>query len=256
MGNSIKQNNTPVIEKEKQLIKWLEMPRDIKLKYFNENIKKKSEGYIYAGQEDLLLQHGRFYRADPLTDEEREYVEHQIKHLGFIPKERRCWYNSQMLALNSGRRVNIKNNLQIKYHEGQADANLIPVEHGFNTINGKLIDITWKHRSGVNKNKHILGDVPTDWCYFGVEIDKRLAADQQLETGMADSVLALNQELYKKRFLPEVIKEHQELFQTIHKKESGGFVETENNIQDNRYKESLSVFYNDNGLLAYNNEQL
>ena len=72
-----------------------------------------------------------------------------VKHLK--PKIKQCYYNSQMLALQNPR---------ILYYEGFANSKVLslPLEHAFNVIDNKVVDVTWKD------GKHYFGIyIPTDF---------------------------------------------------------------------------------------------
>ncbi len=64
-----------------------------------------------------LLQEGKYFKPQKLTEKEIEIVKSEISSLGFEPEKRMCFYNAQMLAVNSR---------HIKYHEGYG-LSIIPV---------------------------------------------------------------------------------------------------------------------------------
>ena len=119
------------------------------------------DGFLYKGVEDLLLQHGRQFVSQPLNEEEMDIIKRLVERAHYYrPKE--CFYNAQKIAMGSGN--------TIRYIEGVGFAGLIPCDHAWNTINGKVMDFTW---AAVNKGKPILGVIPDGWEYWGVELDSK-----------------------------------------------------------------------------------
>lgn len=90
-------------------------------------------GLVYAGFEDLLLKHGRFYVPQELP---RKYNRKAMKQ---------CFHNAAALARGSRG--------QLTYVEGIA-AGIIPVHHAWCVdAAGKVVDVTWD---------------PMGTAYFGV----------------------------------------------------------------------------------------
>lgn len=152
---------------------------------------RKQHDYYYEGFEDFVLKEGIFYESNQLTKNERKLVDKAIERLGFKPQYKQCFYNAQMLTINDSSGT-------IKYVEGIAH-NLIPTTHGWNEINGKLIDVTWKDKKG----SYTIGTVPESSSYKGVVIDTRKVRQQIDRSGMASSLLDNWQEKFpmlKKKF--------------------------------------------------------
>ena len=126
-----------------------------------QHLKKK--GYAYDGPAEFILKHGRQFQSAELTPEEREILtdvlENECRY-----KVKQCFYNAQSIGLAG----------TIGYVEGYADSVGIPMEHAWNTINGKVIDMTWKMN---NNDQPVLGVIPEGWEYFGVELDHELIVD-------------------------------------------------------------------------------
>ena len=83
------------------------------------------------------------------------------------PEMKQCYYNSQMAGIE---------NEDLEYYEGWGISDIginIPFEHGFNVLNGKVIDYTWK--KGLE--------------YFGVRIPKDFYRKEMLRTKMAGTIL-------------------------------------------------------------------
>jgi ADP-ribose pyrophosphatase YjhB (NUDIX family) len=169
---------------DKQVREYLNMMIDI-----SGRSAKRHEGYHYHSLWDFVNQEGRFYKSQELTEEEMEYVIDQIEKLSFIPQMKQCFYNAQMLAIND---VGGK----IKYVEGYAYAGLMPADHGWNTINGKVIDITWRKGERWIKpqkldfDEMVLGSFDGDErSYYGVEIQTKEAMRVQSKHGIACSLI-------------------------------------------------------------------
>lgn len=114
------------------------------------------EGYVVSGMEDFILRYGRKYRSAPLIREEADVLRKVVRSGGqFVVKQ--CFYNAQKIALASSGRI--------KYVEGMALSHFFPMHHGWNTINDKVIDFTWRV-----DDQPVLGVIPEGWEYWGVQI--------------------------------------------------------------------------------------
>lgn len=99
-------------------------------------IGQKPEGFTYYCAEDYVLDRGEDFESRRLTKHEIEIVANALKRWGHDPQMRECFYNGQMLAIIDSR---------IRYVEGYAVGRAgIVVHHGWNTINGKVVDLTWR----------------------------------------------------------------------------------------------------------------
>jgi hypothetical protein len=137
---------------------------------------KMPEGFSYMSQYHFIMQHGKFYQPQELKSHEALIIKKALKRIGFVPKKKECFYNAQMLALTD-------NSNQIKYCEGFA-LTIIPTNHAWIEINGKVVDPTWDV-----DGKMILGTFPDDKSYFGFNMSKSDIRDKQFKTGMACSFL-------------------------------------------------------------------
>ena len=158
---------------DKQVKKYLEENLEM-VNGINSNIP---EGFYYSSQYDFILKHGKFYEPQELKSHEALIIKKALKRIGFIPEKKKCFYNAQMLALtdNSG---------QIKYCEGYA-LSIIPLNHAWIEINGKVVDVTWEKDGG----GHILGTFPDTKSYFGFNMSNSDIRKKQLKTGIACSFL-------------------------------------------------------------------
>ena len=134
------------------------------------------EGYHYNGPADFILKEGTQFKSEPLTEDEQRIVD-KMTWLTTQFKMKECFYNAQSLAqaLND-----------VDYVEGYLFSGFIPIEHGWNTINGKVIDFTMYHQ---NNNKPILGVIPDGWEYFGVPLPTDKVRNYWAEHGMSEPLI-------------------------------------------------------------------
>jgi hypothetical protein len=158
---------------DKQLQEYLQMHKDLLEKIGKGETPK---GFAYMSQYHFILKHGRFFNPEPLKSHEQLILKKALKRINFVPQKKQCFYNAQMLALtdNSG---------QIKYCEGFA-LKIIPANHAWIEINGKVVDVTWADKEG--KNFH--GTFPDDIAYLGFNMSKNDIM-KQFKTGLACSFL-------------------------------------------------------------------
>ena len=135
---------------ESSVIEYLEMLKK------NQNMK----GMAYSGPADFILKHGKQYESAELTPEEMEMLRDVLKGQCRY-KAKQCFYNAQSIGLTG----------KIGYVEGVADSVGIPMEHAWNTINGKVIDMTWKMNNG---DEPIVGIIPGGWEYVGVQLPNKM----------------------------------------------------------------------------------
>jgi len=137
----------------------------------------KEKGYYYSGPEDFLLQHGKHYLSQTLTKEETNY----LKKLYYETKRykmKQCFYNAQSLSQFSGDKI--------KYVEGYLYSGIIPIEHAWNILNGKVLDFTMSH---ANNGKPILGLIPAGWDYYGVDLPTKMIVKYWAEHGTSDAMI-------------------------------------------------------------------
>jgi hypothetical protein len=120
----------------------------------------KKNRYAYNGPAEFILKHGKQYQSAQLTPEEMEMLKDILK-VQCRYKAGQCSYNAQDIGLTG----------RIGYVEGIADSLGVPMDHAWNTINGKVIDMTWKMN---NDDQPVLGVIPEGWEYYGVELPYQL----------------------------------------------------------------------------------
>lgn len=98
--------------------------------------------------------------ADVLEDYQLDYIKHVIK-----PKKNECYRNSHLLTNAFP---------EILYVEGKVDVPF-EIDHGFNRVGDKYIDITFEFA---------LGENPREYPYLSIgEYDARMVMELALETG-------------------------------------------------------------------------
>lgn len=114
-----------------------------------------------------VLKNGEFFYGNKRRfEEELELLDHHM----IRGNARECYYNSQMLTVST--------NGKYKYYEGwyQTDVIPIPLEHGFNVYDGRVVDMT---QSATRRSDG----------YFGVHIPVDYIRDHMFKTEMADTIL-------------------------------------------------------------------
>ncbi|MCK4526075.1 hypothetical protein KAW18_01785 [candidate division WOR-3 bacterium] len=114
---------------------------------------------------EWVLEKGKLFRGL-----KRQPYKELIEKYRHGTKSKQCYYNSQMMALNSDGKIS--------YYEGWyvTDGFSFPFDHGFNVYNGKVIDTTAYGKMGVRE-------------YFGVKIPIKFVRESVLKTGMAEAIL-------------------------------------------------------------------
>ena len=125
---------------------------------------QKMKGMAYGGPADFILKHGKQYESAELTPEEMDILKDVLQRQCNY-KVKQCFYNAQSIGLAG----------IIGYCEGYADSLGLPMEHAWNTINGKVIDMTWRFGNG---GKPVLGIIPAGWEYYGVELPANIVRKQ------------------------------------------------------------------------------
>jgi hypothetical protein len=124
------------------------------------------DGYCYLGGEDFVLDRGSPLISTSFTSAERDHI------LGVIegcPEKKfrlgQCFYNAQILTAydRTGK---------LTYWEGWAmGVTGIPTLHGWVTLHGKTLDLTWRTEQIRHRWKYgnrIWGRIPQGWAYYGV----------------------------------------------------------------------------------------
>ena len=132
------------------------------IKFYLRQLKYMTSSPFY----DWVLKKGKWFGK--LS---RQAVAKEVKPYRHGIKSRQCYYNAQMLTVNS--------NGKVDYYEGWYSTEHfkeLPMEHGFNVYKGKVIDPTAFKKFGV-------------YSYFGVKIPLDFIRKNMVETGMAEAIL-------------------------------------------------------------------
>jgi len=135
------------------------------IKQYLQEFNKLSKGKGHYGY--ALKCGNSFSSPGKLTPNEKKL----LKKCRYSTKSRECYYNSQMLNIC---------NPKFKYYEGWYlfEDIPIPLEHGFNVINGKVVDTTqFTERKSRKRN------------YFGINIPSKFVRKNMEETEMAEAML-------------------------------------------------------------------
>lgn len=120
----------------------------------------------YMCAEDYVLKCGQPYESAPLTPEEQDYILEVVRRYRKRMPRRECYSNSQMILLLADFER------RLTYVEGFALA-LIPLMHGWLDLNGKVIDVTLRHKPRRNRSAlrdRVLGDWTDERQYHGVRL--------------------------------------------------------------------------------------
>jgi hypothetical protein len=115
--------------------------------------------FEYKGMEDYVLRHGMAFTSQPLTKAERNLVLKAAECRTY--RERECFYNAQFVA-------SLLPDI-FTYCEGIALA-IIPTHHAWVTLNGKVVDLTWRVKGTRDRN---LGTFKPPYAYHGVSFPAR-----------------------------------------------------------------------------------
>ena len=140
--------------------------------------------------EKHLLDKGKYFNIESskkLSDEQYDYLMEITSGINCNAKE--CFYNAQMMTLEDSYRSN-----RVKYHEGQFFFGLIPLAHAWITLDDIIVDVTIlkdmdKKTRQEDLKDRILGVVPEELEYMGVEIDSEFVIKNMMDTGWALSLL-------------------------------------------------------------------
>ena len=117
------------------------------------------QGYTYRSIHDFVLDRGRVYASEALTPEEQRVVDDALGGRSFAKKA--CFFNAHMLVMQDMTDT-------LVYTEGWAFSRFMPMHHGWVTLSGKVVDLTWD-----KDGQPIMGTLPSGWEYLGVAFPDR-----------------------------------------------------------------------------------
>jgi len=137
-------------------------------------MNSQTSDFHYPTMPYFYLTHGKLYESAELTPEEQEKIEslYSIFKRGEVKE---CFYSSQLLMLHDN---------DFKYVEGYAGTFFR--NHGWNSLNGKVIDITPSH---LTNDQPVYGVIPNGIEYFGVEMPKGRVQEVVFGHGQGHSLI-------------------------------------------------------------------
>jgi len=113
---------------------------------------------------DYILTHGKLFTKRLSNEKIKQLAQkYGVRQRGYGY----CYYHSQLLAMDSMGKL--------KYYEGMGlRKGLIPLEHAWNVLGNKVVDLTWED-----------GDE-----YFGIEIPISFIRKHIFKVGRADALLS------------------------------------------------------------------
>lgn len=153
------------------------------------------DGFAYSCMEDYVLREGQDFASEPLTDSEMSWLFALIGDSRFQIKQ--CYYNSQRLLVYTGH-VHNPDGHELRYVEGYA-LGVIPMLHGWLSLNGKVVDLTMRLRSKLRRQScvgrrrlqdRVLGEFPSDERqYRGVTFETDFVLARVVATGMMGTLI-------------------------------------------------------------------
>jgi len=141
-------------------------------------------------QEQYVLDNGvQMASSEPLTDEQYDYLRIITGTIECLPKQ--CFYNAQMMTLMDD--YNFTDTPRVKYYEGYVFTGIMPILHGWVTLDDKIVDVTLStDREATQRyfngeppqedlRDRVLGVIPDGWEYIGVPMDNDYVVSFMLE---------------------------------------------------------------------------
>lgn len=188
IGESVRENLNSSVAAWKRLI------AAHKARYPNGRIVGLNDDGDYINTEEYVAKLGKGYGPAELTRAELLLLRKAVaaaRRAGCQFQIKQCFYNSQML---------IGGNPQIQYVEGYVMKEPLPIaiHHAWNTLNGKVIDLTMRHPIGEGRADFYGCRVIGTWTdrrgYLGVEIPREevrahVENDSDILHGLGTSVI-------------------------------------------------------------------
>ena len=139
---------------------------------------RRPPGFRYSCIHDYVLENGRNFESASLTAEQSELVGSIVARMSEAAIPKQCFYNAQILAMAFWSE-------RVSYVEGFAICSIpIPIHHGWVSVDGKVIDVTWKE-----DGLPIIGEFPEGRGYYGASVSNEFISDRCAELGVAGTVL-------------------------------------------------------------------
>lgn len=123
---------------------------------------------------ELLAERGEVFTSAEPSEAARRFQKADLRHY----RRRQCWKNAQRLQCDWV-------DPPIKYYEGVILLESgIPIEHAWNVVDGTLVDVTLRH-----KRRPIVGLMPDEWVYIGVEVPAEHVRAYALAHGVFGSII-------------------------------------------------------------------
>jgi len=134
------------------------------------------EGYTYSSIEAYVLAHGKDYQSAKFTKDELAYARALMKKGRWPIKQ--CFSNSQQILLRESRE-SAPSGMRLRYVEGYVTTGIIPLLHGWLSLNDKVLDVTLRDHSSGKRN---LGTFAPNYAYYGVEVSALLIQERIRKT--------------------------------------------------------------------------
>jgi hypothetical protein len=150
-------------------------------------------------QEQYVLDQGvKMISSSPLSEEQYAYLKVITGSIQCLPKQ--CFYNAQVMTLIDD--YTFTDTPRVKYYEGYVWTGLMPILHGWITLDDKIVDVTLsKDREGSAQRfingeppqedlmDRVLGEIPQGWEYLGVPMDNDYVVGFMLEKKESRSLI-------------------------------------------------------------------
>lgn len=140
----------------------------------------------YTSIPDYLLDRGRMFdESEPLTDEQFEYLAMIAEECDIPFEPKACFLNSMVLSI-----IDCDFEDRITYCEGFCSGRAgLPFPHAWVLLDDRVVDLTYSTREEsaqdfiegrppqADLKDRILGTIPKNWDYFGVEYQNLVVAE-------------------------------------------------------------------------------
>ena len=173
------------------------------------NLKKEFPHYYYNNVPDLIKREGKFCRKGDFNLVEMDFIKQLLNEIRYKIEIGHCYHNSQLAVLASDSVLGDTTN-KIKYHEGyfKYENNDI-IQHGWNTLNKKVIDLTAVLGSERAFTTLSFSEIIRRGEYFGINVGKNFIIDKYLNSKQSISYLFhLNREsvILKRKYNSELLE--------------------------------------------------